>query len=296
MIKNLEIHHLKTLKALYEFGSLSRASEHLQISQQAVSSQLKRIRVLVGDNLFVRTGHGMAPTNYARLIEPQVYRVLALINEIPAPDAIDLKSAQRTLVISATDYTQKIILSELIDELRNYAPNTRLVVTNIESATLPQKMHQGEIDLAFTSEGYVPEGLESVSLFTEKYLCVTAKKELSSEGALSIDELVGYRFIITSPSVGGLKGSADRWFENQGLQRDVVISVPSFFMAKEYLKKTDAVGFIPSRLLPEKGLYDISLEKYPPGYEVVAAFHPSARHDPLVGWLIDKLTERFRNQ
>ncbi|MCO1335029.1 LysR family transcriptional regulator [Microbulbifer sp. OS29] len=296
MIKNLEINHLKTLKALFEFGSLSRASEHLRISQQAVSSQLKKIRELVGDNLFVRTGHGVAPTNYARLIEPQVYRVLTLLNEIPAPNDVDLKNVHRTLVISATDYTQKIILSELLDELRNHAPKTRLVVTNIESATLTQKMHQGEIDLAFTSEGYVPEGLEAVSLFTEKYLCVTTNKKPSSAGVLSLDELVSYGFIITSPGVGGLKGSADYWFEKQGFQRDVVISVPSFFMAKEYLKKTDAVGFIPSRLLPEKGLSEIFLEKYPPGYEVVAAFHPGARHDPLLNWLIDKLTERFRNQ
>ena len=36
------------------------------------------------------------------------------------------------------------------------------------------------------------------------------------------------------------------------------------------------VAFIPSRLLPCEGLFEVPLEKYPPGFQVVAAYPPSA--------------------
>ncbi|MFA0813432.1 LysR family transcriptional regulator [Microbulbifer epialgicus] len=294
MIKKLEIHHLRTLDALFKFGNISLAAEYLNVSQQAVSLQLKKIREILGDHLFVRSGHGMVPTNYARLIEPRLQNILMLLNEIPLPDSIDLAKIDRTLVISATDYTQTIILADLIGDLRNYMPQLKVLVSNIESAQLTKKMHHGEIDLAFTSEGYVPEGLISEPLFTEKYLCVTAYQGVAQDTPMSIANLAAsFDFLVTCPGVASLKGSADAWFELQGLRRSVVVSAPSFFIAMECLKKSNMIGFIPSRLLPCAGLYEVILEKYPPGYEVVAAFHPGAKNDPLITWILDRIKRRF---
>ncbi|HSV57787.1 MAG TPA: hypothetical protein VLJ19_02730, partial [Variovorax sp.] len=51
--------------------------------------------------------------------------------------------------------------------------------------------------------------------------------------------------------------------------------------------------FMPSRLLPCEGLFDVPLEKYPPGYQVVAAYHPSAQADPLLAWLLDSVRAKF---
>lgn len=293
MIEKLEIHHLKTLEALYRFKNISSAAEHLDVSQQAISLKLKNIRDILGDRLFVRTGHGVTPTPYANLIEPHIHKVLGHLNEIPLPASVTLSETERTLVISATDYTQKIIVGELIKELREHAPQVKVIVINIEAANLTKKMHHGEIDLALTSHGYVPEGLITESLFTEKYLCVTTNKEISVTDHLPLTRLVEHDFIITSPGTGSFKGSADTWFEQQGLQRNVVMSVPSFHMATEYLKKTNMVGFLPSRLLPIDGLFEIPLSKYPPGYEVVAAYHPSAKNDPFMTWLLDSIKNRF---
>lgn len=287
MIDKIEINHLRTLDALYRFRSISAAAEHLSVSQQATSLQLKKIRAILGDRLFVRTGHGVAPTPYAKLIEPHVYKVLSHLNTIPLPDSTAPNQVERTLVISATDYTQQIIVGGLIRELREAAPGVKVIVANIESVNLVRKMHQGEIDLALTSHGYVPEGLMTVPLFTEKYRCVTADKAIIPDAPLSVECIAKHEFVITSPGVGSFKGSADTWFEQQGFPRNVVVSAPSFYMAQEYLKQSSMVGFLPSRLLPCGGLFDIPLAKYPPGYEVVAAYHPSVGSNSFMMWLLD---------
>lgn len=289
MIDKLEINHLRILDALYKLGTLSAAAERLGVSQQAISLQLKKLRALLHDPLFVRTGHGMAPTPYASLIEPHIGQVLAGISAIPLPASVAPHRVERTLAICATDYTQKVIVGPLLRDLRVLAPNVSIIVSGIEVHYLTQKMQRGEIDLAFTSDGYVPAGLVSEPLFIEQYRCVASDQALSDGGVMALATLAGYDFIITSPGIGSLTGSADAWFERQGLRRRVVMSAPSFYMAMDYLKQSAMVAFIPARLLPYDGLFDIPLEKYPPGYEVVAAYHPSANNDPFMRWLLERV-------
>lgn len=292
MINHLELTHLRTLAALHRHPSMSEAAEALGVSQQAVSLQLKRLRQILGDPLFVRTGHGMAPTPYARLIEPHVLAVLARLKEIPLPGSLTPDRIERTLVISATDYTQRVIVGPLIRHLRAAAPKVRVLVGDIEANSLTRKMQQGEIDLTFTSSGYVPPGLVAEPLFVERYACVSANPALAQRPEpMPLDELVRHPFLITSPGLPNFKGSADDWFELQGLARQVVLSVPSFFMAQEYLRQTDLVGFLPARLLPVDGLFEVPLVRQPPGYQVVAAFHPAARNDPFMAWVLEQVRQ-----
>ncbi|NLQ17318.1 LysR family transcriptional regulator [Marinomonas sp. M1K-6] len=295
MIDKLEIHHLRTLSALYQFGNISAAAEHLSVSQQAISLQLKKIRAILEDPLFVRTGHGMMPTTYAKEIEPHIQQILIQIHNIPLANTFSPQEIARTLVICATDYTQEVIVTELIRELRQYAPKVKVIVTNIEHVNLTKKIHQGSIDIVFTTSVYAPEGLISTPLFTEKYLCVTTNKAIERTHNLSLEQLTKHDFVIVSPGVGSFIGSADTWFEQQGFPRHVAVSAPSFHMAKETLKQSNMVGFIPSRLLPYDGLFELPLEKYPPGYQVVAAYHPGAKHDPLIRWLLDSIQNKFTN-
>lgn len=293
MIEKLELSHLRMLSAVYEHGTVSAAAEALDVSQQAVSLQLKRVREILGDPLFVRTGQGMVPTAYGQSIRPHVQQVLALVHAIPMPASIRLQDIERSLSICATDHTQRIIVDDLIRELRRAAPRVRVKVSNIESASLVRRMQEGDIDLALTSNSYVPEGLQSTPLFAERYVCVAGRPLTQGPGALTLESLVAHDFLVVSPAVPGFDGSAGSWFEQQGLRRRVVASVPSFFMAMAYLQRSEMVAFVPSRLLPCDGLFEVPLEKYPPGFVVVAACLPSALSDPLLAWVLDHLRARW---
>jgi len=293
MLEKLELSHLRMLGALYAHGAVSAAAEALDVSQQAVSLQLKRARGILGDPLFVRTGQGMAPTAYGQLIEPHVRQLLALLHAMPLPSSVALEHTERTLGISATDHTQRVIVGELIHALRRVAPGVRVKVSNIESASLVRRMQEGDIGIAFTSTGYVPEGLVATPLFTEHYVCVAGQPLTNGAAVLSLAALVAHDFLVVSPGVASFEGSAAGWFERQGLRRRVVASVPSFFMAAEYLRGSSLVAFMPSRLLPCAGLHEVPLDKTPPGFEVVAAHQPSAPSDPLLRWVLDHVQARF---
>ncbi len=73
------------LNLLLVFAQLFR--ERLDMSQPGVSNALNRLRVLLGDELFVRTPHGMEPTSYAmRLAGPVTGRFIP--RSTPRPRSI----------------------------------------------------------------------------------------------------------------------------------------------------------------------------------------------------------------
>ncbi|WP_438464437.1 LysR family transcriptional regulator [Marinomonas sp. PE14-40] len=297
MIEKLELHHLKTLAALLQFHNISLAAESLNLSQQAVSAKLKRLRNILGDNLFIREGHGIVPTPYARSIQSYVESLISQLNAFPLPASNDISKMERQVVISATDYAQAVILPKLINKLRQVAPLVKVIVCNIEVAALTKKMSQGDIDLALTTSGYVPDGLISTPLFIERYVCVeadldkiskdTVNREGNPQPPTTVKDLVQRDFVVVNPGTASLTGSAEAWFSQQGMTRHVSVSAPTFYMAQEYIKASDMVGFIPSRLLPITGLRVIELEKTPPGYQVVAAYHAKVKNDELIRFLLE---------
>jgi DNA-binding transcriptional LysR family regulator len=73
---NVPIEIVRTVVAISETGSLTKAAEKLGLSQPAVSSQIKRIQSMVGGVLFARTANGTTTTQFGKLVMHQARRVL----------------------------------------------------------------------------------------------------------------------------------------------------------------------------------------------------------------------------
>jgi DNA-binding transcriptional LysR family regulator len=73
---NVPVEIVRTVVAISETGSLSKAGERLGLSQPAVSAQMKRIQNLLGGELFRKTPQGTAPTSLGKLVLNQARRML----------------------------------------------------------------------------------------------------------------------------------------------------------------------------------------------------------------------------
>jgi DNA-binding transcriptional LysR family regulator len=67
-IRKVDLNLLPVLDALLRHRSVTLAARELEMSQSALSSSLARLRELLGDSLFVRTGRGLLPTPRAALL------------------------------------------------------------------------------------------------------------------------------------------------------------------------------------------------------------------------------------
>jgi DNA-binding transcriptional LysR family regulator len=298
-LAKLELKQLRVLRALLRERNVSRVAEQLGVSQQTVSEQLKRLREIFDDRLFVRTSNGIIPTPVAERLSPRLDKLLNDVEALLEGESFDPAAVDGILNISATDFEQRAVLPKLLKVLRQQAPGLKVIVHKLEIDLMAQQLLTGQIDLVFSTPNFVPNNCPTLHLYQESYVCVSAKgSHLISESnkmrlaqRMSPQELSLFDHIVVSPSRAHLRGMADDWFEAKGLKRNVVLSVPSFAAAAECVAETDTLAFLPSRLLPDPRLQQVHLTDYPPGFDVIAAWHSRSGQDPLHMWIRRILSE-----
>ncbi|WP_412538873.1 LysR family transcriptional regulator [Longispora sp. K20-0274] len=94
----LELRHLRTLCAIADAGSLGRAAAVLGYSQPALSTQLRRLEQLLGDELFTRGGAGTEPTLFGQEVLDQARDILSRVDALgrrptarSVPDGVPLR-------------------------------------------------------------------------------------------------------------------------------------------------------------------------------------------------------------
>src|SRR5689334_3220716 len=94
---NLDLNLLRVFDAVMTESNLTRAADRLATTQPAVSNALKRLRSVVGDELFIRTAHGVKPTPRAEDLRPAVRLALATLEAAFGANQGDLSNVKKVL-------------------------------------------------------------------------------------------------------------------------------------------------------------------------------------------------------
>jgi len=290
-IDRLDIKQLRVFQALIREQSASRAASQLGLTQQAVSEQLKKLRNVFDDRLFIRKTNGFIPTPFAESISYDIDKMLREFELLLSPRIFDPKTAKGTYVISATDYAQQVVLPDFIATIRELAPKLKIIIRDFEIDKLHDLMESGKVNLAIAFPDYIPESYPIIKLFEEHHICVASNHSTISKVNTSLEEVAAHPSIIASPSRPNFKGSIDDWFKQFGLDRNVMVSAPCFSVVPMYLETTDSIAFLPARTIRGLDLSVINLEHSPEPFDVIAAWHPRYSDDAIQKWVVDKLKE-----
>ncbi len=79
---NIPIELLRSFVAIQESGSFTKAADLLNLTQPAISAQVKRLQQLVGGEVFTRTGFGVSLTEKGEVVSRYARRILAMNDQI----------------------------------------------------------------------------------------------------------------------------------------------------------------------------------------------------------------------
>jgi DNA-binding transcriptional LysR family regulator len=79
---SFELRQLRHVLALAEHGSFARAAVALRMSQPALSRSVQSFERHVGASLFIRSGSGVVPTDFGRLLIQQARQVTELADDL----------------------------------------------------------------------------------------------------------------------------------------------------------------------------------------------------------------------
>jgi DNA-binding transcriptional LysR family regulator len=151
---------LLVIEAVLQHRTITRAAQALDVSQSALSHTLTRLRIRLGDPLFVRVGGEMQPTPLVvRLAEP-IGRSLRIIREevLSAPE-FDPATTTRMFNVCVGEVGAFIIIPRVLRLLRERAPHAHLSTLDISRHEVGTALEDGRVGIVREGNPHVGQRL-----------------------------------------------------------------------------------------------------------------------------------------
>ncbi|GAA1917339.1 LysR family transcriptional regulator [Streptomyces sodiiphilus] len=198
---DLELRHLKIIKAIDEAGSLTRAATSLGLAQSALSAQLKRIERALGGPLFDRGRHGASPTPLGELVLDRARVLLPAMRELQE-EAVRFANSLEGLPRFRIGGTHGPMLGALVDQLATVHPAASISTYTAWSVEqISEQVASGRLDfaLAGTCGESAPPAADQLSWRTvgrdPVFIMLAEDHPLAGEHELELDWLAGERWV-----------------------------------------------------------------------------------------------------
>ncbi|HEV2100630.1 MAG TPA: LysR family transcriptional regulator [Stellaceae bacterium] len=137
---------LRSFIAISEHGSFTKAAQELNLTQPAISAQMKRLQQMLGGDLLVKKGQGIGLTELGSIIESYARRVLALNDQIIAIAGRVPKG--KTLYIGIQSMFVRSVLSHVVRKLPGADKGSYRFISG-NAIYLAENLRSGYLDLVF---------------------------------------------------------------------------------------------------------------------------------------------------
>jgi len=279
---------LRTFLVVLEELSVTKAAERLGVTQSAVSHTLDKLRLALGDPLFVRSGRNITATERATSLHVPVRAVLDDLKALASQRSFDPFVGELEFTIAANDFQRDLIFPSLIKELRSEGVDIsfRFIPARIPSTGL---LRQGHCQLMITP--FPPDGPDIFQkrLFDDEDRCFFDANVRAAPESISDFMAADYIDVDFKEDGLGLKKLAgDKGFKSK-------ITVPNFSDTAVYLKNSDMLT-VQLSLMSRTHLQQFSSVAIPFGGVSLSMFmvwHKRDHIDPASQWLRKKIESRI---
>ncbi|WFU11549.1 LysR family transcriptional regulator (plasmid) [Rhizobium sp. CB3090] len=296
-----DLNLVRVLDALLREGSTVKAGEKLGMSQSAVSGALSRLRYALDDQLFVRHGQGLRPTDYARGLALPLRETLDRMEAILSGASFDPKSASITLKLAGSDFFAEMLMPRLAREIHERAPGIRVQLVDLVPNSYIDSLERYEADMALIPDAEFPDWIDRRPLFRSSFTTIARRGNAAIEAAgitlgetLPIDLFCDLGHILFSPE-GKTKAMGDAALAKIGRSRKVVMTVPVFFGVCRAVSESDHIALVPRQLAERLAdLFGLSLYTPPmplPPALIVGVWHKRSTGNPAHCWIRNLIAE-----
>ncbi|MFX0544247.1 LysR family transcriptional regulator [Roseovarius sp. S1116L3] len=160
-MRNLDMTTLRSFVAVADQGGVTRAAQILNLTQSAVSMQLKRLEDLLGLGLLDRSGRRIALTPAGEQMLGYARRLVALNDEVVGRLTDQVWEGEITFGVPH-DIIHPVI-PRVLKQFNAAFPRVRVHLSSLYSSLLMESHGKGEIDLILTTETVLGPGGETLS-------------------------------------------------------------------------------------------------------------------------------------
>jgi DNA-binding transcriptional LysR family regulator len=199
----MDLKHIRTFAAVAREGNLTRAAEHLHLTQPALSLQLKNFQESLDLTLFSRTAQGLAPNADGRALLPSALRILDALDDFQRAIGALRDTVQGELRIGTILDPEFLRLGATLQYLVEHYPKIRPTLRHGMSGSVGRQVRAGDLDVGFslgpqTSAAAQP-GLDALPLASFAYYVVAPKGWSAQVAGRGWSEIAALPWIWTPP-------------------------------------------------------------------------------------------------
>lgn len=210
---------LQAAALLAEMHYMPSVAHAMGTSQSAVSQAIARLEDMLGQPLFLRTAHGMLPTDAGRRWIERFERVLAELRHIPEDVAALAGVVQGVVTIGALPLGRSQVLPLALAAVLQKHPRLRIRSLESPYEELSAGLLSGRIDFIVGALRAAPgDAFVSHALLEDKAAVVArAGHPLAPRKRLRLSDLTGFPWVLSRAGTP-LRELLLRFFERQGVE------------------------------------------------------------------------------
>lgn len=280
---DLDGHLLKLLTTVIEQGSVTRAAAELGVTQSAVSHQIDRLRTIVGDALFVKSGRGIVPTARAEALAQEAYGLMQHMQAFVHAGAFEPARLTQCFTVAANDLQRDLLLPRLLMQLRTEAPKVslRVLASDVPSADM---LRTEDCQLVISPRPPDATDILHKRLFTDSYRVFYDPTMRKAPRTLKAYEAAEHVSVVYQPR---RSLDIDEHLQKKGVQRRFAVTLSSFGGIAAFLQGSTRLATLPGLLRQGllRGLADAPTPFETPAMPMYAVWHLRHQHDPVHTWL-----------
>jgi DNA-binding transcriptional LysR family regulator len=296
-INRIDLNLFVVFDAIYTHGSVTRASQALNLTQPAVSHALGRLRSVIDDALFVRQGQLMAPTPIARELIGPVRRAIGEIEVSltqlsafdPAVSCREFRLGMRPLVEAAT-------IPALIQRIQYIAPGIKISSEHHNRAEFQADLAAGTLAAVIDVLLPLNDNIRNRRLRGGKMVVVARRNHPSVQGHIDLPAYLAHEHVLASSRSSG-PGMEDLELSRVGLQRSIRLRCQHFSTACNVVSMSDLLLTMPEHYARATNeTLDNQVVPFPIDVNVQDIFlywHARAEDDGANCWIRDNIISLF---
>jgi DNA-binding transcriptional LysR family regulator len=266
----VDLKNLLTFRTVVEKGSFSLAAEQLEISQPAVSLQIRGLERLLGHRLLDRRGRRLTLTEAGSVVFRYAGRMLALEDELTHElEAIGTRVAGRLVIGSSTGLGEDV-LPRVCAAFRRAHPDVSVSLVVQDSHSVCRRVLDGELELGVVGVALAQRGLVfEPFLHDELVLIATPDHPLAGRESVRLEDLADVPLLLQQEG-SGVRAVLEAAMRSRGLRlRDMTVAMELGLQQSVKSAVLDGAGVtVISRLAVEREVAEgrlVALELEGPG-------------------------------
>lgn len=235
----------ETFLTVCETKKFTTAAKKLDLTQPAISSQIKQLEQEYDVKLFKRVNNEMVLTPQGEILYKYALRIQTLYNSLDRK-LEDSKKHSRSLTIGITHTSESNITPEILADYSLKNKDSYIKIVSDTTQTLYEKLNTYQIDLAII-EGKINKKYSSILLGTDSLVAVMSpSNQLANKEVISIDDLKKEKLIVRTLESGTTSQFVNE-LEKNNLSLDdfqVYLEIDSVSSIKDLLKKNLGVSIL----------------------------------------------------